>query len=530
MAQPNPASPGQGGQNRKPNPGGNPPKPRIILSAVPQVNLGPGNSYTLLVDVSAYLSGQPMKDQEVTLKEGVKTLDAQPLDINGETLLKASGHQTDQEELKVFRVCLTGTPEIKNINVTIPAIKKPAVPKKKNIPVAVTVTPDPTTNMAEVTFSCLVSEDGIICSYQRIALWKGITQLEAKQTENNGRATFKTTEPMAKVDTTVLFRVILPGLTDEVEANVVIPAEIKKAKDDNDPEEMVLYRFHDPKKPCRFKILARVTKVKGVGIVTPITFFFKGAIKQEATDNQGFYLVDIPDVIDEGDDYDFSAFVSGIAERAVVKIKRRKRKESFRKKKQWLFTTNNGRALLLLLTTITLWLALVFVSLHNSPVINANLFRDKETGLSGAETLYNESAEMVSKKYVIADHKEDSGLIPGWWFVVGVILSIVSVPYLILSWREEVLEGIEDGIESILSKNHDRASDPRLEKWMKYYGMMHTVKNPVATTINSGTNASPEPAKEKGGHPSLMTLFKLDLLSDVIVEILPAIGRKLFGK
>jgi hypothetical protein len=83
-----------------------------------------------------------------------------------------------------------------------------------------------------------------------------------------------------------------------------------------------------------------------------------------------------------------------------------------------------------------------------------------------------------------------------------------------------------------LSKDHDRASDPRLEKWMKYYGMMHVVKNnPVATAINPAVTTVTEPAKEeKGGHPSLMTLFQLDLLSDVMVRILPAIGKKLAGK
>lgn len=535
MAQNQNPNPGQGNQNRGSSNrgGGNPPQPKMMIKAYATVNVNLNNTFVLLVEASAFLSGKPMDGQEVTLREGIKTLDAQTLDVNGEVMLKATGVLEDQEQVKAVRICLTGLSEEKNLTVTIPAIKK-IVNRKKNISVATASTVDSSANTAEIVFSCLVSEDTVVCSGQRIALLKGAAQIEEKLTDGNGRTTFVVVEPLAKAEKTVLYRVVLPGLTDEVEVNAVIPAKESK-KVDNDPEDLILSRYHDG---CgNFVVTVRVLKAEGKGINIPGKIFYRGTYHDFTTDDAGEYLFNVPGVINAGDDYPLSATVSGIANEATVRIKRRIRKPSFREKKAWLFTTNNGRGFLLLGIMVFLWLSIITGALNHAPLISANLFRSQETGLSVDEELFNKSASQVDKALAIP-RQNFSRPIPSSVFFWLIVYSIFSIIYAIASWREEIMEGIEDGIELILDRNHGRAEDPLLEKWMKHFGISHKVKRAPVTVYSAPDPANPSPAPqaqaqntvEVEGHPSIGTLFKLDLLSDTLVVLVPAILKKLFGK
>lgn len=530
------ANPSQPGQNRKQN--NKPQTPKVMLKAYSSVSTGANNTFILFVEASAFLSGQPMSGKEVTLKEGIKTLDAQNLDVNGEVLLKATGSLENVEQVKTLRVCLTGMPEEKNLTVTIPAIKK-IVHRKKNIAITSSCTVDANTNTAEVIISCLVSEDGAICANQQVALIRKATQIDQKASDANGRATFQTTEPLPKAETTILFRVILPGLTDEVEVNVTLPAAEPKKPADDDPDSLALYSFHDGK--GNFNVMTRVLTIKDKGIATKVSFFFKGKKEPKDTDGSGEAIFDIPGRIAPGKEYELSAFVSGVAKRARLTLKNRRHKPSFRKKKNWLVTTNNGRALLLYAGLIVFWLIIMFWGLAKSPVLNSDIFRDKKTGLSSVEARYNDAARIVGKEYVITP-KDVRRPIPGTLIVIGILLTIFAVPYSILAWREEIMDGIGDGFERIVSDNHDRVNDPKVEQWLKYYGMMHVVRNPkpasisvstpppAASNTGSDTNQGTEKEEEHHGHPSLWTLFQLDFLSDTLTRILPAIGKKLFGK
>lgn len=533
---------GQGNQNRKPNNGGNQggnQSSKMMIKAYATVNANLNNTFVLMVEASAFLSGKPMNGQEATLREGIKTLDAQPLDVNGETMLKATGFLEDQEQIKVVRICLTGLPEEKNLTVTIPAIKK-IVYRKKNIAIATASTVDSSANTAEIVFSCLVSEDTAICPNQKIALMKGAISVEEKMTDGNGRTTFVVVEPLAKTEKTVLYRVVLPGLTDEVEANAVIPAKESK-KVDNDPEDLILSRYHDG---CgKFVAAIRVLKAEGKGIKIPGKIFYKGRYHKFTTDDAGEHLFKVPGVIDEGNDFPLSATVSGIHDEARIKIKRRIKKPSFLEKKNWLITTNNGRGFLLLGVMLIIWLFIFTRALVISPLISPDLFRDHETGeghhfgLSSAEVLFNKSANQVSKTLAIKPADMHSHIPSSLMFWL-ILYSIFSIIYAIASWREEVIDGIEDGIELIIDRDHGRASDPALEKWTKYFGISHKVKRAPVTVYSAPDPANPAPttapatqsAQDSGGHPSLGTLFELDLLSDTLVTIIPAILKKIFGK
>lgn len=531
------ANPGQSGQSNKQNngnggnQGGNQSSSKMVIKAYATPNVNLNNTFMLLVETSAFLMGKPMTGQEVTLREGIKTLDTQTLDVNGEVMLQATGVLEDQEQIKIVRICLTGLPEEKNLTVTIPAIKK-IIYRKKNIAIATASTVDSSANTAEIVFSCLVSEDTAICPNQKIALMKGAAQIEEKMTDGNGRATFVVVEHLAKAEKTVLYRVVLPGLTDEVEANAIIPAKESK-KVDNDPEDLILTRYHDGH--GKFVVTVRVLKAEGYGIKIPGKIFYQGDYHDFITDDAGEYLFTVPGTIDEGDDFPLSATVSGIANDATVRIKRRIKKPSFREEENWLITTNNGRGFLLLGTMLIIWLFIITRALIISPLISSDLFRSHETGLSSAEVLFNKSASQVDKTLVI-EPKDLRHQIPSSVYFWIFLCSILSVVYALLSWREEIMDGIEDGIELILDRNHGRAEDPALERWMKHFGISHRVKKAPVTVFSAPDPANPSPAPQAQntvdvqGHPSLATLFKLDLLSDTLVTIVPAIMKKLFGK
>jgi hypothetical protein len=447
-------------------------------------------------------------------------------------MLKIAGSLTDQEQVKTIRVCLTGLADEKNLTVTIPAIKKITL-KKRNIVVATSSTVDPITNTAEIIFSCLVSEDTVICSGQRIALEKNATQLEQKSTDGNGRATFVVTEPLTKKEQTILYRVTLPGLVDEVEANVIVPA-CEASKNDDDPEDLILSRYHNGR--GKFQVTVRVLKANGVGIKTNGKIFYRNCYHPFTTDDAGEFLFQVPGCIHEGDDFPLSATVSGIANEATVRIKRREHKPAFHEKNFWLFTTNNGRGLLLCAIMILIWISIICTAWSKSPVISSDMFRSHESGLSSAEILYNQSAEAIDKTMVIKARKIGKPISSGFLFWV-IIYSSFSIIYALASWREEIMDGIEDGIEKIVDRNHGRAEDPRLEQWMKHFGISNRIKKTPATVYSvpnpNDPNAPVQPSQnqvDNGGHPSLATLFKMDLLSDALVELVPAILKKIFGK
>jgi hypothetical protein len=323
-------------------------------------------------------------------------------------------------------------------------------------------------------------------------------------------------------------------MTDEVEANVIIPAQ-KDKKNNNDPEDLILSRYHDG---CgHFVITVRVLKAEGYGINIPGKIFYRGEYYDFTTDGAGEYLFNVPNFICEGDDFPLSATVSGIANEATVRIKRRVEKPSYREKSWWLITTNNGRGFILLGIMLIIWLSIITRALNNAPLISANLFRNQETGLSVDEELFNKSASKVDNTLVI-ERQNFSNPISSSTIFWLIIYSLFSIIYAIASWREEVMNGIEDAIELILDRNHGRAEDPALERWMKHFGISHRVKKAPVTILSAPDPASPvvpqqiqgqKPA-DVGGHPSIATLFQLDLLSDVLVTIVPSVLKKIFGK
>lgn len=360
---------------------------------------------------------------------------------------------------------------------------------------------------------------------KQVEIRDGIKVIANGVTDNRGVVVLTVQGKLENKEVGKQFRVCLIGTPEETIISVTLPDK-NKVSGDNDPDNLAIYRYHD--KQGNFRILVRILKAKGAGVVAPFSTWFKGVRSDHQTDENGMFDFPISGVC-KGDDEQLLVFVNGVEEKAKLRIHYPDKKPSYRDKENWLISTNNGRAIILAAMVIIFWIG-IFFSI-GIPAITPDSFRNKDTGLSAAEKFYNESAQIADKTAMIQRH-EIAGSIPDKLLIFGIIFSILAVFYFILSWREEIFDGIESGFERIIDKNSDKVDDPVVERWMKYFGMMHKVGGPqikVTSTGNPSDAAAPESGKG-GGHPSLGTLFQLDLMSEVLVEIVPAVFKKVFGK
>jgi hypothetical protein len=314
-------------------------------------------------------------------------------------------------------------------------------------------------------------------------------------------------------------------------------------KQDNDPESLVLRRYHDGAGNFRVKI--RVLNYHGIGLLVPINVWYKGVSTPLTTDDQGDAFFDVPGKVIPGKEYELIASVSGVAQDAKLMIKRRKTLKKVKMFSRCWRKTNNGIAFILLLAVIATWVITLSTSGNGQPIINPNLFRD-ETGLSKSEQYYNKSVAVV-----IASVSDSTYLIKksnvgscGWdkpeigifiRYGILIIVTIIVLIYSVFSLREEIGAGIEEGVEKLFDKDYAKAGDPAFERLAKLAGSYHVARTPkiiVEGEANEqNSEGENEPAKENSnnsGHPGLATLFRMDLLSDALITIVPFILKKIF--
>ena len=92
-------------------PGGKSYSSKINLRASTDVIIGAGSTYSVIIEVSAFKSGLPLDGQEVVLKERTAVKGKENFDVNGEALFTISGSLATFEQVKTFRLVLTGLGE-----------------------------------------------------------------------------------------------------------------------------------------------------------------------------------------------------------------------------------------------------------------------------------------------------------------------------------------------------------------------------------------------------------------------------------
>lgn len=385
---------------------------------------------------------------------------------------------------------------------------------------------DSNNNTFNLLVECSVFSDGKAVSGQQVIIKEGVSINKTATTDINGVFVTTLSGSLLKDEQNRTFRFCLAGLMNESEITVTIPVETPKAMIDNDPESLSLYRYHDGQ--GNFNIFARVLKTKGYGVPLPLVVWYRGQKINYQTDEAGEVAFSLSGTVQPGENEELMAFVDGIEEGAKVKIRRHCHRSSFLNQPNWLFTTNNGRGLIFLGVSLLFWLLVLLKGFSDFPIINSDLFRDKSTGLSSAESLYNEAAKIAGSNVI--SHPQINSSIPSFIIFVAIMFTFFAVFYATLSWREEIIDGIEEGIEKIIDRDHGRSDDPRLEKWLKYLGMKHVVKNPKIQITTANASEAASVSENTKGHPSLATLFQLDLFSDLLVTIVPKVLKNIFGR
>lgn len=522
----------QGGNGRATNKPPSQPKTEIRVRTSHTVIK---DDYLFNIRVTLLLGKQPITGQEVVLEEGTSMMDSGITDIGGSVVFGVKETCIDQEVIKNLYLTLTGTADEKMISLTVPA-KKKAKKTVKKFKIKTTSVIDAKANECLLTFEVMLFEDDVVFPLQSIILKKGTVELDRGVSDVHGQITFSQVEKLFATERIITCRFCLENSVEEEEFNVTIPAATPEKKVDNEAEAIILRRYHDGR--GNFSVLVRVLKNQGVGLGNaPVSIWYLGVKHRLTTDKNGETKFKVPGVVRPGVCNHLVATVSGVAEEATIDIKRR----SFYRKvkaftRRWWLRTNNGRAFILCSLVVLAWI-ITFIIGTGEPKINPKMFNNEDTGLSKSEQFYNRSAAMVDKAYIIKPDEPETwstGRIAYWGWLL--IISVLVLIYAILSLREEIAAGIEDGFEKLFDKSYSKAGDPAFEKLARLVGSYRVArKSPTTVEVKNsetGSTTGGTPIvgakSEAGGHPTLGTLFKLDLLSDTLVSIIPAILKKIF--
>jgi hypothetical protein len=478
---------------------------------------------------------------EITLERGLQHISSLTLDVDGEAQFDLTGRITDKEQKLDFLLSIAGTAHEKNLILSIPARGT----TKKDL--QITLSGSLQTGNAVANILVIATEDGRPFVGQTIEVHEGTNLQGSVVSDNAGRASFVITLPRQADERIAKLSVSLPASNYREDITVTVPALEKKKSED--AEHLILMSHHDG---CgRFRVKARILKEKGVGMANKaFSIFFNGRNHQLTTNSEGECIFRVPGQLAPNQREFLTASVSGIKESARIRLRRRATRTGPAPfTRAWFFRVNNGRAFVLMCLCAVLWLTAIIVG-PGKPVLNGSAFRgrpaveqgsqakagqerSKKVRLSKAERFYNEAAAFVGEEYKIPSApKPYSGGIKLWIFVL--VFSIFTLIYAILSAREEITEAVEEMAEKLFDKSSDEVGDPTLERLARLAGMYSEVRRKTPAVTAAGSPDITAPTSKSGveiaGHPSLGTLFKLDLLSDTLVELVPAVLRKIWGR
>jgi len=531
---------GQGGQGPRQNNNRQPAQPKTEIQARYSVTTGGNSTYNLVIKVRGFLSGQPIANQEVVLELGVNPVASDILDINGDATFQYGGSLLDTPQTLDFHIFLSGTMYERALTVTIPA-KTP--PTKKDLQVRIiSQNVNSATNTYHFSFEVTALEEGKPFIGQDVSMIAGALPRQTVRSDNRGMSPFLLDVPQTKTEQTVVCSFSLDQFGYEEKITGIIPAIEKKKEPD---AEHLILMVHNAG-AGNFQVKTRILGEKGIGMANKaFAIFFNGRNYTRRTNQQGEYLFDVPAIIPEGGEEKLIATVSGIEQEAHVHLKRRRcinKPAPFTR--PWYLGVNNGRAFLLVCLTVFVWFFAILIG-PGKALINPSVFRTKQDGvyLSAVEREYNKTMlRMKDNSFLIKTEKPSSGHHVIW--KIAILLTLISLVYAPLSAREEIAEAYEETIEKLFSREYAKAGDPAFERLARLVGTYSVIrKKQRGPTVLSGADITDQSNQDGSshnklnetvdikGHPSLATLFSLDLMSDALVAIVPAIPgifRKVF--
>lgn len=367
-----------------------------------------------------------------------------------------------------------------------------------------------------------------------ISVIEGIDPIDTFQLIN-GDGFYHITEPLASAGSSRTLTFILDGPQDiRGEAVVKFPEkETKKRETKPDPEELQVTRHRQA--DGTNTLFVRVVDAVGNGVKTIVQICAEGHIHDVPTDKNGMAIWAAPKKLKARKTVDADVCVSGISEKAKVVLRGPRPHDPKRGKvwtKKWWFKENNGRGVLLLIAMVAIWILALVIG-PGDPLISFD-----HTQLSPQELFYNlgtDNYKVVVDKAPTILHVLGNAACKFVWFFLAPILTIFAILYFVFSLREEVAEGIIEGLELLVDRPYVKAQDPLAERVMSWAGVRSTArKNPVQPTITTPQPQTEESAQteEKAKHPRrhvpFWELFRSDLASDLLVEVIPQVLRHFF--
>jgi hypothetical protein len=160
------------------------------------------------------------------------------------------------------------------------------------------------------------------------------------------------------------------------------------------------------------------------------------------------------------------------------------------------------------------------------------------TELSVQQQMYNEVVLSVNPDLIIRPEVSKGNWQKYFWFF-SFLWTIFSFVYALLSPREEIIEGFRNGVDKIIDKlrqTSDTASDPLIDKliaWSQTHARARAQKQPKATiaTTTTGTEATTETEAPKTKKAlTFWDVFKSDMISEIIIDLIPPIFKAAFKK
>ncbi len=288
--------------------------------------------------------------------------------------------------------------------------------------------------------------------------------------------------------------------------------------DPTEPVELQLFKSQTPTGECN--IFARVLNIADKGINDQwVVFTLNGQQKIARTNDQGDAFFPQPLAAPaDGKELKISAHISGIRNFSVIHIIRRVAKTAADIDRD---ARNNKRARWFLGVAGTLVVACVFIILFcglGNPLVDFG-----QEQLTKQQKFFNEH---IATSDNLIEKTAETGLSGKWqkpFFLIVLCWIIFSSFYWILAIREEAAEIIRQGIGKIADRRYlTSARDPLLERLMAFSGHLTSVRKP-----SKSGDAPIGAAKTKN---TFWELLRSDLISDVLVEVIPGLLKIFRGR
>lgn len=336
---------------------------------------------------------------------------------------------------------------------------------------------------------------------------------EVKSSPNNGQADWK---------------VAIPATAGTATPPPVPPTTPPPSSDPNDPAEMQVLRTSPT--VGEFRLFTRVLNFKGKGLSKKtVDFIFQGKRVRVKTDSGGVCQfpeeTEPPLSIRPGQEEKVIAFVSGISQLTTSNVCRRREitQEMVAKAK-----ANNRRTRIFFSIAgigFAAWLIFSIITVSTSgwgESLLSEISSNRE--LTTKESFYSSIPGYTD----INKNTEVNGSL-GYWqktavflpFSIILLWTIFSFLYGIISMREEVAEAWSIGLEAMTNKHFVKTQDPLFERMAAWSGHFQKVSTPSTSPTPTATGTASK--------PGFFDYFRADILSDIIVEILPKVFRAIFG-